>query len=321
MKRKPFLRRAVQLLSICCLLFLSSAGLHAQSTVEVQGQVLESGTQEPLIGVSIQEKGTPNGTITDLDGRFTIKVSPNATLVLSYMGYVAQEFKAGSVPKVIILKEDAQVLDEVVVVGYGVQKKAHLTGAVSAVDGATLAKRKSANALSSLQGALPGVSITRSGGRPGDEGVGIKVRGVSSMNTADVLILIDGIEGSMTTLNPDDIESVSVLKDAAASAIYGARAAAGVVLVTTKKGTTGKAKISYNGSFGVNKPTYMPERQERRKNIKIKALNANKGSFKVLTFDSNGGAIAHADNIINSQTKDYEVRAFAKNYFVTVNVK
>ncbi|NDV57994.1 TonB-dependent receptor [Bacteroides sp. 519] len=290
MKRKPSSGRIIQLLSICCMFFLSITRISAQSTVEVHGQILDATMQEPLIGVSIVEKGTTNGTITNLDGKFSLKVNQGATVVLSYIGYLPIEMEASKVPAVIQMKEDSKTLDEVVVVGYGVQKKAHLTGAVSAVDGKELAARKSASVLASMQGALPGVAVTRTGGRPGGEEASIAIRGISSVNSASALVLIDGVEGNLTTLNPDDVESVSVLKDAAASAIYGARAAAGVVLVTTKKGTAkGKAKVSYNGSFGINLPTYMPERVtawEEQYLINLSRINA---SVNAETGVANGG--------------------------------
>lgn len=234
-----------------------------QARQNISGEVLDS-YGEPLIGVSIAVKGTTTGVITDIDGRFQIEVPQGSTLVFSYIGYVTQEI---TVTNQTILKiqmsEDTQTIDEVVVVGYGVQKKVNLTGAVAAVDGSEIASRPSANALSSMQGLLPGVTVMRSGGRPGDEmsDTAIRIRGMSSTGEAKALVLIDGVEGDMAILNPDDIESISVLKDAAASSIYGARAAAGVILVTTKRGTQGaKAKITYSGSFGINTPSYMPER-------------------------------------------------------------
>lgn len=252
-----------------------------QNRISVTGQVVDT-YGEPLIGVSILVKGMSTGVITDIDGNYSIQVEPGSTLVFSYVGYVPQEITVTS-QRVINVKmtEDAQVIDEVVVVGYGVQKKVNLTGAVAAIDGAEISSRPNANALASMQGLMPGVTILRSGGQPGAEmsGNGIRIRGFSSTGNASALILIDGVEGDIATLNPDDIQSISVLKDAAASAIYGARAAAGVVLVTTKRGMHGqKAKISYNGSFGVNLPTYMPERLtawDEQMMINLSRINAS----------------------------------------------
>jgi len=234
-----------------------------QARQNISGEVLDS-YGEPLIGVSIAVKGTTTGVITDIDGRFQIEVPQGSTLVFSYIGYVTHEVTITNQTILNIkMAEDTQTIDEVVVVGYGVQKKVNLTGAVAAVDGSEIASRPSANALSSMQGLLPGVTVMRSGGRPGDEmsDTAIRIRGMSSTGEAKALVLIDGVEGDMAILNPDDIETISVLKDAAASSIYGARAAAGVILVTTKRGTQGaKAKITYSGSFGINTPSYMPER-------------------------------------------------------------
>lgn len=246
-------------LLFCCLLILSDVGLYAQ-TGTIQGHVLDAATQEPLIGVSVHEKGGTNGTITDLQGMFNLKTSPESTIAISYIGYKSVEFKASAVPSKILLNEDTKTLDEVVVVGYGVQKKVNLSGAVTAIDGEKIAAKPVSDALSALQGELPGVAVLRSSGEPGSETSGLRVRGFTSVNSTKTLVLIDGIEGDLTLLNANDIESISVLKDAAASSIYGARAAAGVVLVTTKSGKPGKAKITYNGYFAVNTPGNMPER-------------------------------------------------------------
>lgn len=260
MKREPFLWKALQLLSVCCMFLLVSAGLKAQSQIEIKGRVLEASTQEPLIGVSVQEKGTSNGTITNLDGDYSLKVNAGSTVVFSYIGYVAQEFKASSMPAIVLLKEDSQVLDEVVVVGYGVQKKVNLSGSVSVIGGDKIAEKPATDVLTALQGELPGVAVLRSSGQPGSETSGMRIRGFTSVNATNTLVLIDGVEGDLTLLNSNDIESVSVLKDAASAAIYGARAAAGVVLVTTKNGKNGKPQVSYNGYFAVNTPGNMPER-------------------------------------------------------------
>jgi TonB-linked SusC/RagA family outer membrane protein len=253
-----------------------------QTRVTINGKVTDS-TGDPLIGVSIQVKGTMTGIITDIDGNYSIQVEANQTLVFSYIGYTTQEIPVGSQQVINVrLTEDTQLIDEVVIVGYGVQKKVNLTGAVAAVDGSEIASKPSSNALASMQGVLPGVSILRSSGRPGaemDENTnGLQIRGMSSTGKANALVLIDGVEGDIALLNANDIESISVLKDAAAASIYGARAAAGVVLVTTKKGTAGKAKISYNGSFGVNTPSLMPERLtawDEQNMINLSRINAS----------------------------------------------
>lgn len=259
-EKKSFSRKAIQLFSLCCIFFLYSVGLSAQNSVTVQGQILDATSREPLIGVSVLEKGTTNGTITDFDGKFSLKVNAGATVSFSYIGYLSQDMKAESIKGTVFLKEDSKTLDEVVIVGYGVQKKVNLTGAVSQVEGEKLAARTSANVLGSLQGELPGVTIIRNSGKPGDEDYKLRVRGSTSVNSTSTLVLIDGIEGDMALLNPSDIESISVLKDAAAASIYGAKAAAGVVLVTTKKGKEGKARVNYNGYYAITMPGNMPER-------------------------------------------------------------
>ncbi len=212
----------------------------------------------PLIGVNVLEKGTTNGTITDFDGKFSLNVSsPNAKLVISYIGYVSQEV---SVPKngelKVVLKEDTETLEEVVVVGYGTQKKANLSGSVSSVDSEQLQNRPIQNVSSGLQGLMPGVTITGTNGAPGMDSGSIRVRGTGTLNSASPYILIDGVESeTMSDLDPNDIASISVLKDAASAAIYGSKAANGVILITTKRGSTGKPKISYSGYISFQNTT------------------------------------------------------------------
>lgn len=206
------------------------------------------------------EKNTTNGTITDFDGNFNLQVSKDAVVVFSYIGYKTLELKAADVKGIIKMSEDSKTLEEVVVVGYGTQKKVNLSGAVSAIEGDKIAAKPATDVLSALQGEMPGLQVLRSSGEPGAETGGMRVRGFASVNDVSALVLIDGVEGDLTLLNPNDIASISVLKDAAACAIYGARAAAGVVLVTTKNGSEGKVKINYNGFFGINLPGNMPER-------------------------------------------------------------
>ena len=247
-------------LFLCSCMFLFSVTQAVAQGQSVKGRVIDAASEEPLIGVSIQEKGTTNGVITDIDGNFTLNVSNNATLVFSYIGYKTVELSASEARGTIKLSEDTQTLQEVVVVGYGVQKKVNLSGSVSAIDGDAIAAKPAADVLSALQGEMPGFTVLRSSGQPGSETSGMRVRGFSSVNSTSTLVLIDGVEGDLTLLNPNDIASISVLKDAASCAIYGARAAAGVVLVTTKNGTEGKPKVSYNGYYAINYPGNMPER-------------------------------------------------------------
>lgn len=203
------------------------------------------------------------GSITDLKGRFSLDVPEGSTFEISYIGYKTQIVKAERTPMNIVLKEDTQKLDEVVVVGFGTQKKVNLTGAVSAVTGDDISKRPVANAAILLQGQIPGLRVNQGLGQPGGEGTSFRIRGQGTFSSAgsDPLILINGVPGSMTNLDPSVIESVSVLKDAASAAIYGARAANGVILVTTKQGAVGdKVSISYHGNIGLHTPTKLYDR-------------------------------------------------------------
>lgn len=227
---------------------------------KVTGKVVDA-NGEPVIGATIKEQGTANGTITDFDGNFALNVADNAMLEVSYIGYKSQELKA-VVGKTlsVTLKEDTEVLDEVVVVGYGTQKKGVVTGALSVTKGDDIIKSKTQNLNLALQGKLPGVVISNRGGEPGAETTSINIRGRSTTGDNSPLILIDGIanRGSLDRINPNDIESITVLKDASA-AIYGSRSANGVILVTTKRGKEGKPTINYSYNIGVQTPTRLPE--------------------------------------------------------------
>lgn len=231
-------------------------------SLNVRGRVVDQTTAEPMIGVSIHVKEGKQGTITDIDGYYSIEVIPGQTLVFSFISYKTKEIKVGSKTEILVqMIEDSQVLDDVVVVGYGVQKKVNLTGAVSMIKGDMLENRPITNVGTGLQGLLPGVTITSSSGQPGAV-PDIKIRGISTINSSTApLILIDGVAGGdMNLLNPSDIESVSVLKDAASASIYGARAANGVILITTKKGKEKeKATLNYSGYVGFQTPTALPE--------------------------------------------------------------
>lgn len=232
-----------------------------KQVVRIKGKVTDM-YGDPVIGATVMENGTKNGVITDVDGCFTLDIaSPNATLTVSYVGYMSQTVKAQDGKTLsIILKEDAKTLDEVVVVGFGTQKKVNLTGSVASVNSDVLAARPIHNAVTGLQGSLPGVSITNTTSRPGDNNTSIRIRGIGTLNNSNPLILIDGVEGNINTLNPSDIESVSVMKDAASSAIYGSRAANGVILVTTKEANKDMTPtITYSGFFALQTPTALPE--------------------------------------------------------------
>lgn len=248
-------------LGLLLLLAGSISTLSAQNR-KVSGKVLDA-LQEPLIGVSIRIEGTTQGTITDVDGAFDIQVpAAGATLEFSYVGYLTQKVKVkpGQKNIVVYMQEDAIMLDEAVVVGYGTQKKVNLTGAVATVDSKSLENRAAHSLTSMLQGSVPGLNVTTSSGVPGSS-PDINVRGVTSINSAGPLVLIDGAVGELDRVNPNDVESISVIKDASAAAVYGARAAFGVILVTTKSGAAqdGKATVRYSGRLGWEAPTTSTE--------------------------------------------------------------
>ena len=230
-------------------------------TKRITGVILDN-KGEAIIGATIIEKGnTSNGTITDIDGRFVLNVAPDATIDISYVGYQNQEIStAGKTSFNIVLHEDTKTLDEVVVVGYGIQKKANLTGAVSQVKmEEVLGDRPVTNAFAALQGSIPGLMISGTS-TPGQNNKSINIRGTLSINGGSPLVLIDNVPGDMNMLNPEDIESVSVLKDAASSAIYGARAANGVILITTKRpASNAKFQLNYNNNFGFESSLYSPQ--------------------------------------------------------------
>ena len=220
-----------------------------QSTKKVTGTVSDS--QGPVIGASVVEKGTSNGVVTDLNGKFTLNVKPGAKLVISYIGYTTQEITIGNQSNFnVTLVEDNAALDEVVVIGYGVQKKKLVTGATVQVKGDEIAKLNTTSALEAMQSSTPGVQITQSSTQPG-KGYKVYIRGIGTTGNSSPLYVIDGVAGgSLDDINPADIETIDVLKDAASAAIYGARAAHGVILVTTKQAKAGKIEISYNGAMG-----------------------------------------------------------------------
>lgn len=226
----------------------------------ISGKVVDS-KGEAIIGANIMEKGTTNGTITDFDGKFSLNVSAKRIIVISYIGYKSVEIPVAQIKSggKITLKEDTEIMDEVVVVGYGTQKKATLTGSVSQVGGEDLKKVAAANLTNTLAGKTAGIIANTRSGEPGEDNADILIRGKGTLGSTSPLIVVDGIaDRSFSHLNPEDIESISVLKDASA-AIYGARAANGVILVTTKRGKEGKVSVNYNGSYSISQPTRIPE--------------------------------------------------------------
>ncbi len=253
-------RRIVSFLSTLLLLLYSIPGFAQEKPIK--GTIIDS-TGEPLIGVNVSIKGTTIGTISDLDGNYVLQApNSNSIVVFSFIGYKREEVVVGT--KTVIdmtLQDDTQLIDEVVVVGYGVQKKVTVTGSVASVSGEELKASPTSNLTNAMVGRMPGVIGFQKADEPGGGGTTIRIRGTNSLGSNDPLIVIDGVpdrNGGMNRLNPTEIESISVLKDAAA-AIYGARAANGVILVTTKRGKEGKAVVSFNASAGFSRPTRLPE--------------------------------------------------------------
>ena len=261
-KTKSFKRNFLLLFSFFSLLVGTS--LYGQ-TIEITG-VVQDELRDPIIGANVSIKGTARGTITDFDGNFSLSVPSDGTLVVSYLGYNTIEIPVeGRKIFKIVLKEDVELLDEVVVIGYGTVKKEDLTGSIATLSADELSQVKSTTASDMLVGKIPGVTVTTAGGAPGS-GASIRIRGGSSMSASnDPLIVIDGVpvdnkgingmQNPLSSINPSDIESFSVLKDASATAIYGSRASNGVIIITTKKGSSGRVKVSYNGSVSVNTKT------------------------------------------------------------------
>lgn len=237
---------SLQRVLLLALLFVCLVPLSALAqTIQLTGTVTDT-KGESLIGASVLEKGTTNGCITDIDGNFTLTVSPNATMIISYVGYVTQEIALNGQKNIkVALKDDSEMLEEVVVIGYGTMKKSDMTGAISSVDTEELTKRATTNPAEALQGKIAGVNIMKSGGNAG-AGVSVKIRGVKSFGSNEPLYIIDGFPGDIDNVNPQDIQSMEVLKDGAAAAIYGSVAANGVVIITTKNGKKGETHIDFN---------------------------------------------------------------------------
>lgn len=251
MKNHSHGTQVFRLFAVCCLLLSFSVGLLAQS-IAVKG-VVKDETGEPVIGASIMEKGTTNGTISDFDGKFSLDVSANAAIVISYIGYKNVEVKASSSMEVT-LEEDNEMLEEVVVIGYGTVKRKDVTTAVSTVSTDDIQRRPLVSAGQALQGKAAGVAVIQPTGQPGGE-MSIRVRGTTSFNGSnDPLYVVDGVPvDNLKFLSPNDIASMQILKDASSAAIYGSRAANGVVLITTKAGEKGDPKVSFTAQFGVSK--------------------------------------------------------------------
>ena len=291
---------------------LSVAGLYAQSVRGISGTVTSDG--EPLIGASVVEKGTTNGTLTDVDGKFTLSVKENATIEVSYIGFTSKTFAVGQQTVFNVeLKEEANVLNEVVAIGYGVQKKKLNTGATLQVKGDEVAKLNTTNPLQALQGQAPGVQISSTSGQPGAD-MKVTIRGLGTIANSGPLYIIDGIEGDISVLNAADIQSIDVLKDAASAAIYGAQAANGVILVTTKQGSKGKGQVSFDAYYGVQKVARKAKMLNANEYMAIMNEQALNSGSALFDFDSMG-TLANT-NWINQMFKD---DAKTENYSLNVN--
>lgn len=258
----PFFLRMLGYAPLLTLLLLLSGQVFAQS-LTVKGQVVDTASTG-IFGATVQVKGTSTGTATDADGRFTISAAKGAVLIISSLGYMSREVTVnGETVSPVSLTRLSTDLTDVVVVGFGTQKKVNLTGSVATVSAKALADRPVRNATQALQGLVTGLNISQNNGSL-ESNPSINVRGTGTIGTSSSspLILVDGMEGSLNAINPQDIETISVLKDASASAVYGSRAAFGVVLITTKKGKAGKAKLNYNNSLRSSRPVLLPKQMD-----------------------------------------------------------
>lgn len=254
--------KPTRLLMVMLTLFVATI-MQAQQ-ITCKGNIADV-SGEPIIGASVVVKGTSQGTVSDLDGNFTIQANPNTTLVVSYIGYVTQEVKASDKLK-ITLKEDSRTLEDVVVVGYGVQKKSVVTASIAKVSADDLDGKATVRVDNALKGLASGVTVTSSSGQPGAASQ-VRIRGIGTINNSNPLYIVDGmpIEGGIDYLNPSDIESIEVLKDAASGAIYGTRAANGVILVTTKGGGKGSSTRQLQLLLRLAEPMEAPRCAQRHR--------------------------------------------------------
>ena len=224
----------------------------------LRGNVKDS-NGEPIVAASVMEKGTQNGTVTDLDGNFSISIAKGSQLAISCLGYESMTLRPDRTGRVdVVMDYDTEFLNEVVVIGYGTIKKKDLTGAVTAVDSKAITDRHATNLTQALQGVVAGLQVTNSNGDPASSAT-LRVRGVTSIGTSDPLVIVDGVPGDISAIKPEDIENISVLKDAASAAIYGSRAAAGVILITTKRARDGEMRLTYSYEYALRSPTTYPK--------------------------------------------------------------
>ena len=283
----------------------------------VTGKVLSASDNEPLLGATVIVQGKQGSSVTDLDGNFSIEANDGQTLVVSYIGFITQRVKVNGDNLVIKLEEEANSLNDIVVIGYGVQKKKLVTGANINVKGDDIAKLNTSNPLQALQGQTPGMTIISQSGQPGS-GLKVNIRGMGTINGSDPLYIIDGIRGDIASLNPADIESIDVLKDAASAAIYGSQSANGVVLITTKSGKEGRAVVSFDGYVGwQNKPrsVKMLNAHEYMTILDEQAINSGKQPYDWSAYKSiynTDGSVIDTDWVDqmfrkNAQTGSYNI--------------
>ena len=304
------MRNLLMKVAAAVVMLLPSMQSAAQQTIS--GVVTSQSDGEPLIGVSVKVSGTQQGTITNFDGRYQIQAEKGQTLTFTYVGFKEQQVKvSGQTTVNVVLEEDNASLEEVVVVGYGVQKKKLVTGATSQVKGESIQKLNTTSPLQALQGQMAGVNIASTSGQPGSD-MKVIIRGLGTVGDADPLYLIDGVGGDISTVNPADIESIDVLKDAASAAIYGAQAANGVVLVTTKHGKAGKTRVTYDGYVGwqtVARKMDMLNAEEYMTIMDEAALNSGNGVYDWSSYD-----IYDADG--NVYDTDWIDQMFQDNAFI-----
>lgn len=306
--------------ALCFLIAFSSIILHAQE-ITVTGSIKDAAYNDPLIGATVTVKGTTKGVITDLDGNFTIKANAGQLLVIAFVGYEEQAFtvKKGMKPLKVVLKESSVLLNEVVAIGYGVQKKKELTGAVSQVKAEELIKAPSSDVTKALQGKVAGLSIVESSGRPGDQ-ANIQIRGLGSINgNSEPLYVVDGIPADGNpNLPAEEVESIDVLKDGAAAAVYGTRAANGVILIKTKRGKAGRTKVDFTAYYGIQNITSETPLMDTEKYLytyeQVQQMR-NAGSHSILlNYDEN--AIYNNTDFVDAIQND---NAAMQNYNLTVS--
>lgn len=310
------------------IIYKKDVGQQEHEQKRVSGSVTDQ-NGEPIAGVNIVEKGTTNGTVTDVDGNFILSVSTKATLMFSYIGYVSREIEVTGKSDInVSLVEDNQALDEIVVVGYGAVKKKDLSGAISSVKGDDLISRKTMRLSSALQGAVAGVLVTRNGNEPGQAG-DITIRGVTTIGDSSPLVIIDGVPGDINTISPNDVENISVLKDAASASIYGARAASGVLLVTTKRAEENDLSLSYNFEYGWELPTGVSkyvgtQRYLEMENEMYYNDNPDGGWYQTYSEDQVNNWMKYNSsdpvNYPNTSWKDWLLKSSAPRQTHTINI-